>query len=124
MTGYPDAFRGLAEGQEFLRQKSVEAIESSEVLGCHAAVIKASMDVVHHFIMQRVSNDQDVLTVQHLGIRLFNGIAVALNSALTGYYQASAGQQRDLLETSFLLDLFGRDQALVSAWRTLDKKGR
>ncbi len=124
MTGYPDAFRGLAEGQEFLRQKSAEAIEASEVLGCHAAIIKASMDVIHHFILERVSDDQDVLTVQHLGIRAFNGIAVALNNALTGYYQASAGQQRDLLETSFLLDLFGRDRTLISAWRTLDKKER
>lgn len=124
MTGYPDAFRRLAEGQEFLRQKSADAIEASEVLGCHAAIIKASMDVIHYFILERVSDNQDVLTVQHLGIRAFNGIAVALNNVLTGYYQASAGQQRDLLETSFLLDLFGRDRLSISAWRTLAKKER
>lgn len=124
MTGYPDAFRGLANGQEFLRQKSTEAIEASDVLGCHAAVIKAAMDVIHHFILERVSDDQDVLTVQHLGIRAFNGIAVALNNLLIGYYQASAGQQRDLLETSFLLDLFGRDRSLISEWRTLEGRKR
>lgn len=124
MGTFPKAFDDLVAGQEFLRARSIEAIETSDALSSHADLIKATLDVIHHFILGRLSEEQDVLTVQHLGIRLFNGIAVAMNSAVTGYYQASAGQQRDLLETTSLVDLFSRDRSLIALWRTLDKKGR
>lgn len=124
MGAFPKAFDDLVTGQEFLRARSMEAIEASDALKAHAELVKSAMDLIHHFIRGRVSEDQNVLTIQHLGIRLFNSIAVALNSAMTGYYQASAGQQRDLLETTFLLDLFSRDRSLIEQWRTLDSKAR
>lgn len=107
-----------------MRKRSIEEVERSESLTAHAQIILGAMDTIHHFVLQRFSDDPDVLTLQHLGIRLFNGLAVAVNSATTGYYQACTAQLRDILETSFLMDLFGRDRAAITEWRTLDKKAK
>src|SRR3981189_3260146 len=44
------------------------------------------------------------LTMQFLGIRLFNAAAVSLKLALSGYYQKAFVHVRDILETYFLVD--------------------
>ncbi|MGF1628698.1 MAG: hypothetical protein ACFCUT_04455 [Kiloniellaceae bacterium] len=59
-----------------------------------------------------------------LGIRTFNAFGASLKLALSGYVQNSALIQRDVLETVFLLSLFGGDRSLIEAWRTSDKKER
>lgn len=43
---------------------------------------------------------------------------------LSGYYQTSVLQQRDLLETIFLLDYFRTDQSLIAEWRNSTDKVR
>jgi hypothetical protein len=43
---------------------------------------------------------------------------------MSGYYQASALQQRDLLETAFLLSYFQSDRALIAQWRGSDQRVR
>ena len=64
------------------------------------------MDLIDYFCRQYKHRKQDELTVQLLGIRLFNASASALKLLLSGYYQTAALQERDLLEMAFLLDLF------------------
>jgi hypothetical protein len=122
--GFPDNFFSLHEGEEFIRSKSIQAIEGSGDLLAHAGIIESSMDLIDYFARQYPNRDADDLTVQLLGIRLFNGSASAMKLLLSGYCQASALLQRDLLETTFLLDYFQTDRGLISAWRTSDKRKR
>ena len=53
---------------------------------------------------------------------MFNSISATLKLLLSGYYQNSILQQRDLIETVFLLDYFSGDTALISRWRGADEK--
>jgi hypothetical protein len=61
------------------------------------------MDCIDYFVRFFEASNKDQLTIQLLGIRLFNGAASALQ-LLAGYYQISGVNQRDLLETAFLID--------------------
>lgn len=114
---FPANFGLLHSGEEFIRGKSVEAIEASENFLAHARLIERAMDLIDYFVRQHKAADDDALTIQLLGIRLFNGAASAVNLLLAGYYQTSALQQRDMLETAFLLDFFQSDRTLIAKWR-------
>lgn len=121
---FPENFKRLHTGEEFVRGKSIEAIEGSEDLLAHAGLIEASMDLIDHFNRKHVARDDDTLTIQLLGIRLFNATASAMKLLLSGYYQTSALQQRDLLETIFLLGYFTTDMTLIAKWRASDERTR
>ncbi|GIK98426.1 MAG: hypothetical protein BroJett029_26350 [Alphaproteobacteria bacterium] len=121
---FPEKFTRLHEGEEFFRAKSIEAIRKSEDLLAHAALIERAMDLIDYFCRQHVAQNEDELTIQLLGIRLFNGSASALKLLLSGYYQTSALQQRDLLETIFLLDYFSTDKTRIARWRESDERAR
>jgi hypothetical protein len=121
----PKNILSLHAEEEALRVKSLEAIEQDENLLSHLSMIETSMDLIHYFIIHHNhENDEDQLTIQLLGIRLFNGASSALRLLLSGYYQGSALQLRDLLETVFLLGYFQTDRKLIAAWRKSDKKTR
>lgn len=121
----PENILSLHVGEEFLRNKTFEAIEKDEYLPTDLSVIEKSMDLVNYFVNKYDNEeDQDLLTIQLLGIRLFNGSASSLRLLLCGYYQTSALQIRDLLETIFLLDYFHIDKNLISKWRESDKSIR
>ena len=60
-------------------------------------------------LRQIKTDDPYLLSVQFMGLRMFNGFASALNLFTSGYYQKSAMIVRDLLETSWLIDLFRLD---------------
>ena len=114
---FPHKFISLHQGEECLRRQSVDAIIASADHLRHTQAIETSLDLIDHFARQYPHRSEDQLTVQLLGIRLFNGSAVAMKLLLSGYYQASALQQRDLLETVFLLDYFTTSGALIACWR-------
>jgi hypothetical protein len=124
MATFPNYLSNLSEGEAFLRSKTVTAIEGSDDLGLHAGMVERSMDLIHHFVRSHDTANQDILAVQHLGIRMFNGMASAMALLMRGYYQPAALQMRDLLETVFLLDLFTRDRSLIAVWRTSDERAR
>lgn len=121
---FPENFTRLHKGEEILRGKSIEAIQGSEDLTAHAVLIERSMDLIDYFCRQHKAQDKDQLTVQLLGIRMFNAAASALKLLLSGYYQTSALQQRDMLETIFLLDYFTTDRTLITTWREADERAR
>jgi len=120
----PENLIQLHEGEEFVREKSIEAITAAADLSLHVRAIESSMDLIDYFVRHYTREDDDQLTIQLLGIRLFNGTASALKLLLSGYYQTSAQIQRDLLETIFLLDYFKSDRTLISVWRSADKRVR
>lgn len=121
---FPQNFVTLHTGEEILRAKSVAAIQASENLRLHAVFIERCMDTIEYLCRQYDTKDADELIVQHLGARMFNASASALKLLLSGYYQASALQQRDMLETVFLLDYFTTNHALITQWNSLAPKER
>jgi len=120
----PENLLRLHSGEEFIRSKSIEAIERSPDLVAHIEMIEASMDSLDYFARSHKAINEDELTLQLLLIRLFNATASALKLAMAGYYQNSALIQRDMLETIFLLDYFTIDVKLIAQWRSADKKNR
>jgi hypothetical protein len=63
------------------------------------------MAVTMAFVRDYKSESKDELTMQLLGIRLFNAAGASIKLALSGYYQKAFGQVRDILETAFFARL-------------------
>jgi hypothetical protein len=57
-------------------------------------MVEASLDTIHAFTIKHERPTEDELTIQRLGIRLFNAEASALSLLLAGYYQNSVTLQR------------------------------
>lgn len=81
------------------------------------------MDVLDCFRQYRTS-DEDFKVVQMLALRTFNAMAASTKLMLSGYYLFSAQILRDLLETVFLVDLFGTSPELIQKWRTASRTER
>ena len=120
----PENFISLHRHEEELRQKSIAAVEASPELLLHAEALEGAMNALDHFTRGYSTDDQDKLTIQLLGIRLFNTSASALKLLLSGYYQTAASHMRDGIETANLIDYFTIDPKLVSQWRDADDKER
>lgn len=121
---FPENFNSLHEHEESLRAESIEVIKSSETFLVHATMIERAMNLIDYFVRQHKAENEDTKTIQLLGIRLFNGAASAMKLLLSGYYQTSALQQRDILETVFLLDYFRSHRKLIAEWRTGNDRTR
>ncbi|HER25503.1 MAG TPA: hypothetical protein ENI69_00165, partial [Rhodospirillales bacterium] len=102
--GIPDNLNSLHRGEEFIRNRSMEAIKADVNMAAHTDMIEQTMNLFNFFIRQNEAVDEDKETIQLLGIRIFNGLASALKLMFSGYYQTAALQGRDILETAFLLD--------------------
>ena len=125
MNSIPENFERLHSGEEFLRSKSLEAIEVDEDLSRHVALIEKAMDVLNNLSTNPISGeDENSKAVRLLGMRLFNGCAAAFQLIVSGYYQAAAMVMRDLLETGFLLGYFRHDRSKIAEWRNADDATR
>jgi hypothetical protein len=82
------------------------------------------MTLIDHFARGNAHTGHDELTVQSLGIRLFNSAAGAVQSLMAGYYQNSVMLHRDLLEVSFLLDYFHSNKERIAEWRQCTESER
>lgn len=125
MQPIPKKFELLHKGQEFLRARSLEAIERDENLSRHVALIEKSMDVLNLFSMNPAGNEtEDAKACRLLGMRLFNGCAGAFQLIVSGYYQNAAMLLRDLLETVFLIGYLQHEPDKIGIWRAGDEKAR
>ncbi len=125
MSPIPENLERLHSGEEFLRSKSLEAIEGDEDLSRHVAVIEKAMDVLNLLSMNpSPGEDENAKAVRLLGMRLFNGCAAAFQLMVSGYYQSAAMVMRDLLETAFLLGFFRHNPGKISDWRTANDATR
>ncbi|WP_457299208.1 hypothetical protein [Phyllobacterium sp. P5_D12] len=101
-----------------MRKKTLAYIKDSANGVVNLEVIEQAMDAVD--ALRRIKTDDPYLqTVQMFGLRIFNGFASSLGLLTTGYYQKSAMIVRDLLETSWLIDLFRLDKTELEAWHKL-----
>jgi hypothetical protein len=121
---FPENFDLLHAGEEFIRAKTKEAIEASDNLLRRFNVVAESMTLIDHFARRYAHTEDDELTIQLLGIRLFNSTAGAVQSLMGGYYQNSIMLQRDLLEVSFPLDFFRSKKASIAEWRGCNESER
>jgi len=113
----------LHREEEQLRQKARLLIADDPRLQLHLAVTEGAMELADA-LRQFATSDENLKVVQMLGMRTFNAFGASLKLMLSGYHQNSALVLRDLLETAFLLDLFGGDRSLIERWRLSDKKAR
>jgi hypothetical protein len=121
---YPANLLSLHAEEESKTNLHLNAIRNQPDMTFAIGCVESSMNAIMHAIHFGTERDDDERAVRILGIRLFNGVASALKLLLAGYYQTSALQQRDLLETLFLLDYFRIDQSLIAEWRTSSEKER
>ena len=120
----PENIELLHTGEEMLRAESLKRIAVLPDMVMHLAMVEHSMDLINALLPSSSVQDEDQLMLGNLGIRIFNALAAALKLMLSGYYQASGLQLRDVLETAFLLDYFSTDSQLITAWRTTSEVER
>ena len=121
MDKFPENFDNLHAGEESVRVRTIEAVEQSDDLLLHLAVAERTADLIYHFIHRDTHKSDDDLAIRLLGIRIFNSLNATVKLLLSGYYQASTLQHRDLIETIFLLDYFQGDRTLIAQWRASDE---
>jgi hypothetical protein len=119
-----DNLASLHKLEEELRPKSLAAIEADPVLSEHWTFVAEVMGAIYAFTHDHVHGNEDELTLQYLGIRLFNAAGASIKLALSGYYQKAFHQVRDILETSFLVDYLSTYRDKIDEWRCADKKKR
>jgi hypothetical protein len=102
----------------------LKSIEGNASLSEHVALVQDSLNLIFDFTTLHKASSDDELTVQLLGIRLFNACVSSLKLGLGGYYQTAFNVHRDLVETSFLLDFFTIDRARIEVWRKSTRQER
>jgi hypothetical protein len=107
-----------------IEEKNDSFILASDELKDHLAIINHSLDLISSIPNLIVHTNDDELVVQRLIVRCFNSAASSLRLGRCGYYQTSFAVMRDVVETSFLLDLFDKDRSQIKRWYTLPAKER
>lgn len=113
----------LHQGEEFLRTKSIEAIQKGRKIVAPVSTVERAMDLLGVF-RQFKTDDEELKVVQVLGMREFNAFASATKLLLSGYVQMGAQILRDVLETVFLVDYFRTERTAIEKWRMADKATR
>ena len=99
-------------------------IAANSELRDHVSVINSGLDLIPRLPAAHPHRNDDELVVFRLMVRCFNGGASCLRLLRSGYYQPAFSMIRDIVETAFLLDLFKRETAKITEWRTLPAKDR
>lgn len=114
----------LHKYEEEIHTKSVLEINADPKLKDQLAIIQESLNMIFDLTKSYKNQTDNELTIQYIGVRLFNSIVSALKLLLSGYYQVSVIIQRDILETGFLLDYFLTDKSKIQGWKTSSNKDR
>jgi hypothetical protein len=114
----------LHKHEEELRTKSLEVINARADLREHFELIGEAMNVIYAFSHDHTHGSDNELTLQMLGIRLFNAAGASVKLALSGYYQKAFDQARDILETYFLVDYLTTNPEKIGEWKAADKRVR
>jgi hypothetical protein len=120
----PPNLVSLHSEEERIRELSLAAMSAKSERADHLDLIHEAMQLVHAFVHDLPHGTEDELTIQLLGIRVFNTSAGALKLGLSGYYQLAFQVARDLLETTNLLDLLKDHPEKIAHWKTCTPKER
>ncbi len=119
-----DNLLSLHKREEELRAQSLAAIAADPDLSDHWNLVAEAMNLMYAFTYDYRHGSENELTLQYLGIRLFNAAAASIKLALSGYYQKAFHQVRDLIETYFLVDYLRSFPERIEEWKKADKKTR
>ncbi len=120
----PEPLKELDKREQGIRTESVLEINGDEKFKDHLDVVCESLKMIFELTKLYEHKSEDELTIQFLGIRLFNSIVCSLNLVLPGYYQAGMALERDVIETGSLLDFFSSQRTEIAAWKASDATTR
>lgn len=120
----PEHLKSLHQEEERIRTATLEFIDKNHRLQVELDVTHECLDHLFAIVNGHVHRNEDELTIQRLGIRLFNAGGSSLKSAFSGYYQVALLIVRDINEVLNLLDLFGLEKNRISDWCTADDTKR
>jgi hypothetical protein len=107
--------------EERLRQVHNDLVSRKEDVRDHVEMIQEGMNAIWALTHEHVNRNDDELTMQMLGIRLFNLSAASIKLAYGGYYQSAFSAVRDLLETFFLVDYLVSNPSQIPVWKNANK---
>lgn len=119
-----ESLESLHTHEEGFRMQSLDHIKQNARLYEHYAMSAISMNIIHALAITHQEISEDELTIQKLGLRLFNNGATAIKLGLTGYYQRALDIIRDSIELVFLLDYFLTWPEQISVWSKASSKER
>ncbi|WP_211381551.1 hypothetical protein [Bradyrhizobium japonicum] len=117
-----DNLETLHREEERLRGEHQKLVVSKEDLGDHIHIIREAMNMIWALLHEYQHKSEDELTMQFLGIRLFNTAAGSIKLAYSGYYQGAFSSLRDFLETFFLIDYLGTHPEQISSWSSATQR--
>ena len=120
----PANLEALHEQVEGIRAASKLTIKGTAEAREQLDIVYASLNMLFDITNSYDYVNDDELTIQFLGLRLFNTVTSALELLLAGYYQSSVILQRDLLETGYLIDYFRSNKSKISRWKAASAKER
>ena len=119
-----DNLTSLHKHEEELRARSLVTIGANAALSDHWNLVAEAMNAIYAFTHDHVHGSENELTLQYLGIRLFNAAGASVKLALSRYYQKAFDQVRDVIETYFLVDYLSTYPEKIDEWKRADKKKR
>lgn len=112
-----DNLASLHAEEEKLRVRQLALIDDGrEALRDHFNIVREAMNFIYGLTHDHPHASDDELTLQFLGIRLFNSAASSIKLALSGYYQNAFQHLRDILETYFLIDYLLSYREKIPVW--------
>lgn len=119
-----DNLDGLHTLEESIRKQSLDYLNHDSRLHEHYAMSAISINVIHILAITHQKISENELTIQKLGLRLFNNGATAIKLGLAGYYQGALDIIRDNIEVSFLLDYLLTWPEQIPVWSKASSKER
>lgn len=120
----PENLISLHKREEEIRGDSLRLIEAHQNLGDHLSMIHGAMAAIFTLAHDHTKATDDELTIQYLGLRLFNTAASSVKLGLSGYYQSAFAHVRDIFEAVELLDYLHTNPSQIAQWKASDKKQR
>ncbi len=117
-----DNFRETHGQEEKFRAETMALIEADAAMRMRFSLVEKALSLIFVYTADHKARSDDELTVQMLGIRIFNSAAASIKLGLSGYYQTAFGQLRDIMETGFLIDLFRTSPSKIAEWKNADEK--
>lgn len=120
----PENLDSLQKEEERIRIESLLKINADNDSKSHIELIQDSLNIVYDITHEYENPTDDELTLQFLGIRIFNDTVCSLNRLLSGYYQVAFAIQRDILEILSLFEYFGFDKTQIKRWKICNNEER
>ena len=120
----PKNLLSLHKHEEEIRANSLALIDKDTDLREHLSMIHCAMAIIYALAHDHANTSDDELTVQYLGLRLFNSSASSIKLGLSGYYQSAFAIVRDVFETAALLDYMLSYPGQIAVWKESDNRQR